>query len=929
MKRIEKIYSYIEERADGYTKDSNLFEKGIDAIEIAEKLEILRNNASKELNELCRMGKLVKVKSRPVKYFDKEKMETLLESKIKNDISIEELEKSMIHIKYENKKCPFDYLIGSKTSLKNQIEQAKAAIMYPPNGLHTLILGATGVGKSLFANRMYEYGKYIDKFDEDSPFIVFNCADYYNNSQLLLSQLFGHIKGAFTGAESDKKGVVEKADGGILFLDEIHRLPPEGQEMIFYFIDTGTFSKLGETERRRRSNVLIIGATTEDPASTMLRTFTRRIPITITIPNFEERSIEDKVDIIKELIHCEAIRINKPIRITSEGIKALIGSTEFGNIGQLKSNIQLLCAKGFLNNINKNEGIDIGLDIMTNNMKRALIRMGNKKLENEQITKLVSKEITIYPDEREFKLVDDNYEPPFNLYKIIEDKSIILKNEGMCEEDINKFINTDINVHIKCFYEGLKTKKFSKEQLCKIVDENIISFAEEIRRYLSKELKREYGERFLYALSLHLSSLFTRLNQNHNIDENYFNIAKKMLVSPREYEISNYISKMIEKRFNIKVPENESAYITLLITSIEEKNKSGRVGIVVVAHGSSTASSMVNVAMKLFENKNIIAVDMPLDISPKETLDIVSEKIKEIDTGKGVLLLVDMGSLNGFVDIIYENTGIRIKSLDMVSTPTVLEASRKTSLDDLTLDEIYNYLKCFKGYNVTFNKEDRNKSERNKIIVTVCSSGKGTALKLKALIDNIIEDKINEEIEIINLGIENAKDEINKLKKDADIIAIIGSFDPKVNIPFISLEKLICGDGEKILNSVLIGENIIIDTEKNNIVMQKLCYDTLKEIITFFNPDKLVGLLLKFMESLELELEKEFVNAMKLRILIHVACALERVVLKDELEYCDDKDKLDENIILSIKKALMVFENALNLHMSDDEIYYIVDLLEY
>ena len=86
---------------------------------------------------------------------------------------------------------PFNDLIGANSSLRNQIEQAKAALLYPPNGLHTLIVGSTGVGKSLFANIMYEYSKYIKKLPEDAPFVVFNCADYANNPQLLLSYIFG------------------------------------------------------------------------------------------------------------------------------------------------------------------------------------------------------------------------------------------------------------------------------------------------------------------------------------------------------------------------------------------------------------------------------------------------------------------------------------------------------------------------------------------------------------------------------------------------------------------------------------------------------------------------------------------------------------------------------------------------------------------
>ncbi|MCR1900018.1 sigma-54 factor interaction domain-containing protein [Irregularibacter muris] len=81
------------------------------------------------------------------------------------------------------------------------IERAKAAIMYPPDGLNCLIIGESGVGKTLFAKVMYEYAKFTGRHDKKSPFTTFNCADLYTNPQLLLSHLFEHVKGAFTGAD--------------------------------------------------------------------------------------------------------------------------------------------------------------------------------------------------------------------------------------------------------------------------------------------------------------------------------------------------------------------------------------------------------------------------------------------------------------------------------------------------------------------------------------------------------------------------------------------------------------------------------------------------------------------------------------------------------------------------------------------------------
>ena len=93
-------------------------------------------------------------------------------------VDVEAISQSMAPAEPEN---PFARLIGADRSLKRQVVQAMAAILYPPDGLHTLIVGQTGVGKTLFAHMMFEYGKTMHRFAEDAPFVTFNCADYYNN----------------------------------------------------------------------------------------------------------------------------------------------------------------------------------------------------------------------------------------------------------------------------------------------------------------------------------------------------------------------------------------------------------------------------------------------------------------------------------------------------------------------------------------------------------------------------------------------------------------------------------------------------------------------------------------------------------------------------------------------------------------------------
>ena len=120
-----------------------------------------------------------------------------------------------------------------------------------------LITGETGTGKELFARALYLLCERRRR-----PFLCVNCAQY-QDGQLLVSELFGHRKGSFTGAINDRRGVFEEADRGVVFLDEIGELPLTAQAMLLRTLSEGEVLPVGES-RAHRVDVRIVAATSRD-----------------------------------------------------------------------------------------------------------------------------------------------------------------------------------------------------------------------------------------------------------------------------------------------------------------------------------------------------------------------------------------------------------------------------------------------------------------------------------------------------------------------------------------------------------------------------------------------------------------------------------------------------------------------------------------
>jgi len=157
-----------------------------------------------------------------------------------------------------------------------------------PSRCPVLILGPTGVGKEALAEEIHRHGSRAT-----NSFLAVNCAAV--SSSLFESTFFGHLRGAFTGAVSDKPGLLELADGGTLFLDEIGELPGENQAKLLRFLAKGTYWPVGSTTERH-ADVRIISATHRDIdiggyESFREDLFYRLSVITIRIPKLDRQDV--------------------------------------------------------------------------------------------------------------------------------------------------------------------------------------------------------------------------------------------------------------------------------------------------------------------------------------------------------------------------------------------------------------------------------------------------------------------------------------------------------------------------------------------------------------------------------------------------------------------------------------------------------------
>ena len=394
-------------------------------------------------------------------------------------------------------------IIGTYSGLDRAIEKA---VRVSPTDITVLVTGESGVGKEAFPKIIHQLSH-----RKHNKFIAVNCGAIPEGT--IDSELFGHEKGAFTGATSSRSGYFEVADGGTIFLDEVGELPLTTQVRLLRVLENGEFIKVGSS-KVQKTNVRIVAATNLNMEDAITKgkfredLFYRLSTVEIKIPPLRERKT-DIILLFRKFASDFAKKYNMPtVRLNDDAQRILQEYNWNGNIRQLKNITEQLSVLEQERAIN-GDMISTYLPDPKNNLP-ALI--SDNKSESD------------FSSEREilYKILFDMKRDLNELKKLTNNLKKTTSNESEKLDDIQSLIpkkfkelddsNNQNNVLLDDNYEN-KNDKYSFAE--EIIEEETLSIQDKELELIIKALERNNGRRKAAANELGISerTLYRKIKQ--------------------------------------------------------------------------------------------------------------------------------------------------------------------------------------------------------------------------------------------------------------------------------------------------------------------------------------------------------------------------------------------------------------------------------
>lgn len=858
MSHTERILAFLQSHPDGHT-----------TMDIVGKLFIPRPTVSKLLNQLVRQGLVEKKGRYPVYY----------------------------QINGEINESSFNDVVGFDKSLKRQIISCKSSVSYPPKGLPVLILGDSGVGKSFLAQHIYHYAMETCTIESESPFKTLNCADYANNPELLSAALFGYVKGSFTGADSDQKGIFEEAQDGYLFLDEVHQLPPAGQEKLFRYLDHGVISKLG-SQQEIPLNVRLIFATTNLP-TTMLETFIRRIPVVIQLPRYSERPVDERFRIIYQLFLQEQQKIQREITVSANLFNMLLMFDGKGNIGTIKNLIKVVLANGIFQ------------------QKEAALLVNLANLPSHQYHYdlayvFVQEPIVICHEKQTAPALigEANFLSPELLEKITTELAKNRSTNYKLQEIIGEII-------------GLVEKIPVNEKNLQIFQVPI----NQVFEYMESHYGFQFSDRHSGFFGKLLASGILRENESPPDRLRYQKLLKRIKnKNYKVYKMTQIVLELLRINLDLReLPTSFSLLASFYILYHVKQSTATLPYLIIVSHGLSTASSISSLVNQVYGQYLFEGIDMPYHATKPEVLRKLKKRLQNINTAKGVLILVDMGSLLELIDDIQGEVLGEVAMINNITSQIALETANLV-LQKMTLKQVSEQLEETIQTTIKYIPS----KEINNLVLVACTTGQRSAEKIQGILKNCLSNQYLTYrcCDYLFLKDVTAREELIQ-QYNRSLIITTTPVDLPASLP---LQELLSEKGEAVLRTFY--KDYLSEKEVQQVldkIIEAFTLENLIEQLTILNPTKLIKNVSQFVIELEKSLEKVYSSTEKKVILMHISIMIERLILENgrynQAECKKELPKCNEKNWNSLKKQVSVIEKQYNILVNPREMNLLADLI--
>lgn len=857
---------------------------------ISQEMHISRSLASQYLNELVKEDIIFKINSRPVYFLHKEHIETLFQVKMKESefYDLDEFKEYLQRNGHTQQ--GFHKLIGYDKSLGPVIKQLKEIFEYPPNGLPLILYGEDGTGKRTMGDLIFRNAISQGTINEKSQLIRVECNA--SNQSAVMDLLFGDGK---------KQGVLEKHEYPVLMICNAHYIKEDLQNRLCESLEVN--KTLTVYQRKKEKQIRLMLLTDTHPSLFLNDRLLRNIPVVIHVPNLNEKSSEEKEELVMFLIRNEAEQMKRCIKVSNTVLRALVSATYDNNILGLKNAIQQMCASAMRKSEHAKEIILHSYDLPEFILQSLPIVLDEEVVYMDASKYVKSEEVDILLDyfERFLHCFDHNADFPQAIKELehsfdrLSDYLLYKQKSSMNQlKGIEVSINTIMDLVLKRRFINIPANySFLIAKLICLYEQ----YENSIEQWHRDQRKR---------LDLILTNLKEHL------------LGESMIVED--------ITRLIQSNLEMKAIDIITMIMIVSLHRYNTQLSTRKMFGLIICHGYSTASSMAEAVNTLIGSYLFEGIDMPLDTTVDQIKEILVERLQRTNNNADVVIMVDMGSLeligNGLSSIANRSIGV----INNVSTKMALQIGYQM----LQGNELKPLLKSASESSIAdYTIVERVQNDR---ILFTSESGIQTAKRMRELFEKSFPATLPLDCEICDYGQLVASGASHQLFETGNVLFITGTANPHVEGKlFIPLEGIISSNNIEMIRQGLSKYlqpdqmEIMVNNLRKNFTLQNVV-----QYLTILNPKVLLDNVSMAIELLQNKMHKRFGGKTLIGIYVHVCCLIERLVTKtsiDDVRNLADFEKEHTDFIRYVKESFIYITQHYNIEIPTNEVAYLYEFI--